>query len=111
MSNISPAFDGNQLAAPAPATRRVMDDYEAWESIVRPHYVAAAKTGDSFVFWAIAQANDLPEPPNQRLDWARLASSLHRDHITRPDGFGLARDKSACRRWRGTVEVMQGRAA
>lgn len=112
MSHVSPVFDGTELAAPAPAkTRRIVDDYEAWESIVRPYYVAAAKTGRSFVFWAVAQANDLPEPPNQRLDWARLASSLHRDHITQPDGFGLARDKSACRMWRGTAEAIQGRAA
>lgn len=112
MTNIAPVFDGNQLEAPAPsASRRIVDDYEAWESEVRPAFVEAAKTGRPFLCWKIAQANDLPEPPNQQRDWARLMAGLHRDQIVRCDGFGLARDKSACRRWRGTVEAMQGRAA
>ena len=112
MSHVQPAFDGSHLEAPAPAaTRRVFDDYEAWESEVRPTFVKVAQTGRPFVCWKVAQANNLPEPPNQRLDWARLVGSLHRDHIIRPDGFGLARDKSACRRWRGTAAAIQGRAA
>ncbi|MGW3196256.1 hypothetical protein ACWDBD_17050 [Streptomyces sp. NPDC001118] len=112
MSHVQPAFDGTELAATAPAkTRRIVDDYDAWVSEVRPTFVEAAKSGRPFLCWKIAQANDLPEPPNQRLDWARLMGSLHRDHIVRCDGFGLARDKSACRRWRGTAEAMQGRAA
>jgi hypothetical protein len=112
MTHITPAFDGSTLEAAAPAkSRRVMDDYEAWESEVRPTFVKVAKTGQSFVCWRIAQQHDLPEPPDQKRDWARLMGSLHRDHIIRCDGFGLARDKSAVRRWRGTAEAMQGRAA
>lgn len=112
MSHTTPAFDGTELAAPAPsATRRVIDDYDAWESIVRPKFVEVAKTGRPFLCWKVAQANDLPEPPNQKFDWARFMARLHRDHIVRCDGFGLARDKSACRRWRGTPEAISGRAA
>ncbi|MBD0743510.1 hypothetical protein [Streptomyces sp. CBMA152] len=112
MSHVQPAFDGTEFAAPAPAvSRRSIDDYEAWESIVRPVFVEVAKAGRPFLCWKVAQQHDLPEPPSQKLDWARLMASLHRDHIIRCDGFGLARDKSACRRWRGTTEAMQGRAA
>lgn len=112
MTHLAPAFDGTELAAAAPAkSRRAMDDYEAWVSEVRPTFVKVAKTGRPFLCWKVADAHDLPEPPSQRLDWARLMSSLHRDRIIRCDGFGLARDKSACRRWRGTVEAIQGRAA
>lgn len=112
MSNIAPAFDGAELAVAAPSeSRRRIEDYEAWESEVRPAFVDAAKSGRPFLCWKIAQANDLPDPPDQQRDWARLIASLHRAHIVRCDGFGLARDKSACRRWRGTVDAMQGRAA
>lgn len=112
MSHIQPAFEGAELAAAAPSkTRRIVDDYEAWESEVRPTFVGVAESGRPFVCWKIAKANDLPEPPNQRLDWARLMTSLRRDHVVRYDGFGLARDKSACRRWRGTNEAIEGRAA
>jgi hypothetical protein len=112
MTHIAPAFDGNQLAAAAPAkSRRVMDDYEAWESEVWPTFVEVAKSGRPFVCWKIADANDLPHPPCQERDWARLMGRLRREHIVRYNGFGLARDKSACRRWRGTDEAMQGRAA
>ncbi|WP_020135109.1 hypothetical protein [Streptomyces sp. 351MFTsu5.1] len=112
MTHIQPAFDGTELAAPAPsATRRTVDDYEAWESEVRPKFVEVAKTGRPFLCWKIAREYDLPEPPNQKFDWARLMSGLHRDRIVRVDGFGLARDKSACRRWRGTAEAISGRAA
>jgi hypothetical protein len=112
MTHVSPAFDGIQLTAAAPAaTRRVMDDYEAWVDEVRPTFVAVAKTGQPFLCWKVAQAHNLPEPPSKRLDWARLMRALHRAGIIRCDDFGLARDKSACRRWRGTVEAMQGRAA
>ena len=112
MSHVQPAFDGTELAAPAPAkSRRVIEDYEAWVSEVRPVFVAAAKAGRPFVCWKIADANNLPEPPHQERDWARLMASLRRDHIVRYDGFGLARDKSAVRRWRGTADAMQERTA
>lgn len=112
MTHIQPAFDGTELAAPAPAkSRRVAENYEAWESEVRPTFVKVAKTRRPFLCWQVAREHDLPEPPNQQRDWARLMTSLHRDGIVHCDGFGLARDKSACRRWRGTAEAAAGRAA
>lgn len=107
-ATVQPALDGS---VPKSRTQQRIEDYETWESIAWPFYVAAAKTGRSFVCWRIAQDNDLPEPPCQERDWARLMGHLRREHIVRYDGFGLARDKSACRRWRGTAEAIQGRAA
>jgi len=103
MTTIQPTLDGT---LPTPA-----DDYETWVDAVRPAYVTAAQTGRPFVCWKIADANDLPNPPCQERDWARLMGRLRRERIVRYDGFGLARDKSACRRWRGTAEAMSGRAA
>ena len=49
MTHIQPAFDGTVLAAAAPAaTRRVMDDYEAWVDEVWPAFVEAADSGQPF---------------------------------------------------------------
>ncbi|MGW1533918.1 hypothetical protein [Streptomyces aureus] len=98
-----PTLDGT---LPTPA-----DDYDTWETEVWPTFVAAARSGRPFVCWRIAQAHDLPNPPCQELHWARLMSHLRRERIVRYDGFGLARDKSACRRWRGTAEAIAGRIA
>lgn len=78
-------------------------DYETWAAGARPAYVAAAATGRSFVCWKVARDAGLPDPPNPSRDWARLMGSLHHDGVVRYDGFGLARDKSAVRRWRGTA--------
>jgi hypothetical protein len=98
-----PTLDGTM---PTPA-----DDYDTWEAAVWPTFVAAARSGRPFVCWKIADAHDLPHPPCQERDWARLMGHLHRARIVRCDGFGLARDKSACRRWRGTADAIAGRAA
>lgn len=98
-----PQLDGT---LPTPA-----DDYETWETEVWPTYVEAARSGRPFVCWRIAQAHNLPNPPCVERDWARLMGRLHHDGIVRYDGFGFARDKSACRRWRGTRAAQAGRAA
>ncbi|MFI9154540.1 hypothetical protein [Streptomyces sp. NPDC053367] len=103
MPAIQPALDGT---LPAPAT-----DFESWVDAVWPTFVEAAKTGRPFVCWQVADANDLPHPPCQERDWARLMGRLHRAHVVRYDGFGFARDKSACRRWRGTRAAQAGRVA
>jgi hypothetical protein len=87
------------------------DDYETWEAGVRPAFLAVAATGRPFLCWIVARDHRLPEPPDKKLDWARLMRRLHHDNVIQPDDFGLARDQSAVRRWRGTREAMQGRAA
>lgn len=112
MTHIAPAFDGTELAAAAPAkTRRIVDDYEAWVSEVRPVFVEAAKSGRPFLCWKIACQNELPDPPDRDHDWGRFVAGLHKDGLIRTDGFGCTRDKSAVRRWRGTRAAIEGRAA
>lgn len=86
-------------------------DYEDWAATVRPTFEQVAATGRSFVCWTIAREYDLPDPPNPARDWARFMGQLHHDGVVRYDGFGLARDKSAVRRWRGTRATMRGVAA
>lgn len=78
------------------------DDYESWEALVRPAFIAIAAAGTPFICWVVAKECRLPEPPDRRRDWARLMVGLHRDGIVRRDGFGYARDHSAVTRWRGT---------
>jgi hypothetical protein len=104
MTAIQPALDGTLPPKPS-------DDFETWLAEVWPTFVTAAATGQPFVCWKIADAHDLPQPPCQERDWARLMGRLHHARIVRYDGFGLARDKSACRRWRGTRAAQAGRAA
>lgn len=87
------------------------DDYETWAEQVRPVFETVAATGQPFLCWKIAKEHDLPEPPCRERDWARLIGRLHHDGIIRTDGFGLARDKSAVRRWRGTRAARREAAA
>lgn len=86
-------------------------DYETWEALVRPIFEQVAATGQPFRCWVVAKEHDLPEPPCPARDWARLIGRLHHDGIIRTDGFGLARDQSAVRRWRGTRAARREAAA
>src|SRR5207248_2116347 len=84
-----PAFDGNQLAASAPAaTRRIVDDYEAWIDEVTPAYVAAANTGQPFTIDEIARAKNLPDPPHPKSQWGSLPARLQDAGIIRHHGYG-----------------------
>lgn len=86
------------MPEPEPGT-----DFETWAESVIPTFRKVAATGRSFVCWQVARDHKLPAPPNQERDWARLMGRLHHDHVIRYAGFGLARDKSAVRRWTGTA--------
>ncbi|WP_406123081.1 hypothetical protein OHQ89_12735 [Streptomyces canus] len=107
-ASVQPALDGS---VPKSRIQERIDNYETWVERVRPTYVAVAKTGQPFLFWKVARDHELPDPPDRDHDWGRFAATLHKDGVTRCDGFGHTRDKSAVRRWRGTVAAMQGRAA
>jgi len=107
-ATVQPALDGS---VPKSRSQQRIEDYETWVEIVRPTYLEVARTGQPFLFWKIAEQYELPDPPDRDHDWGRFAASLHKDGITRTNGFGLTRDKSSVRRWRGTVAAMQGRAA
>ncbi|MFC9987813.1 hypothetical protein ACWF76_05885 [Streptomyces globisporus] len=112
MTHIQPAFDGTELAAAAPSiARRKIDDYNAWVSEVRPVFEEIARTGQPFLCWKVAKDNDLPDPPDRDHDWGRFVATLHREGLIRLDSFGLTRDKSAVRRWRGTSAARRDGAA
>jgi hypothetical protein len=82
-----------------------LSDYETWAAIVRPTFERVAAAGESFVCWRVAQAHKLPDPPEQKRDWARLIAALHHDGLIRQDGYGHARDGSAVYSWRGTRQA------
>lgn len=107
-ASVQPALDGS---IPKSRSQKRIEDYETWVELVRPTFVEVARTGQSFLFWKIAQQYELPDPPDRDHDWGRFAASLHKDGVTRTDGFGLTRDKSGVRRWRGTRAAIEGRAA
>lgn len=89
MTHIQPVFDGNQLEAPAPAaTRRVIDDYEAWVDEVWPHYVAAADSGLPFTVDQVAREKDLPDPPHPKSQWGSLPARLQQAGLIRHYGYG-----------------------
>ncbi|MEV6696283.1 hypothetical protein AB0M68_03845 [Streptomyces sp. NPDC051453] len=108
---IQPALDGSIPAPKIPAARRRVEDFETWVEEVRPKFVEIAKTGSPFLCWKVARQHELPDPPDRDHDWGRFMAGLHRDGLVRTDGFGLTRDKSGVRRWRGTRAAIEGRAA
>ncbi|GAA1431718.1 hypothetical protein GCM10009601_51260 [Streptomyces thermospinosisporus] len=107
MAVIQPALDGS-IPSPAPERRRI-DDYDAWVDRVRPVFLEVARSGEPFLFWEVAHRHRLPDPPDRDHDWGRLAAQLHREGVTRTAGFGLTRDRSGVRRWRGTAAARDGR--
>ena len=89
MSHIQPAFDGIELAAPAPAkSRRVMDDYEAWVDEVTPAFVEAADSGLPFTIDEVARTKQLPDPPHPKSQWGSLPARLQNEGIIRHHGYG-----------------------
>ncbi|GAA3113569.1 hypothetical protein [Streptomyces echinatus] len=88
MSHIQPAFDGIELEAAAPATRRVMDDYEAWVDEVTPAYVEAADSGQPFTIDEVARKKQLPDPPHPKSQWGGLPARLQDAGIIRHHGYG-----------------------
>ncbi|MFI9618074.1 hypothetical protein ACIG8S_04060 [[Kitasatospora] papulosa] len=105
-----PTLDGTVPAAAISKARRRVDDYDTWVAEVRPTFEEIAATGSPFLCWKVAKDNDLPDPPDRDHDWGRFAATLHREGLIRTDGFGLTRDKSAVRRWRGTAAARRAAA-
>lgn len=89
MTHVQPAFDGTELAAPAPSkSRRVMDDYEAWVDEVTPAFIEAADTGMPFTLCGVAAAKNLPDPPLPKSQWGSLPRRLQDAGIIRHHGYG-----------------------
>ncbi|WP_432053673.1 hypothetical protein [Streptomyces sp. bgisy022] len=96
MSFIQPAFDGTEIAAPAPAkSRRRVDDFEAWVDEVWPAFVAAADTGRPFTVDEISRTHNLPDPPSPKSQWGGLPGRLQDAGIIRHHGYGQS---ARCRR-------------
>ena len=105
---VQPTLDGTLPTPPAP-------DYLGWCDLVRPAFVAAARSGRRFTTYEIAEEHRLPEPPRPCTHWGNFAQSLARqgliehcgyDRSSRPTG-----EKSAVAVWRGTRAAQAGRAA
>lgn len=89
MSHLTPAFDGTELAAAAPAkTRRVMDDYEAWVDEVTPAFIEAADSGQPFTLDEVARTKNLPDPPNPKSQWGSLPARLQDAGLIRHHSYG-----------------------
>lgn len=89
MSHIQPVFDGTELAAPAPAaTRRIVDDYEAWVDEVWPAFVEAADSRMPFTVDEVARTKQLPDPPHPKSQWGSLPARLQNEGIIRHHDFG-----------------------
>ncbi|MFJ4624279.1 hypothetical protein [Streptomyces sp. NPDC088812] len=106
---IQPTLDGT---LPTPASGLT---YAEWADLVRPAFVAAARTGRLFTSYEVAKDNDLPEPPNPRADWGNLVLSLVRDrlieHVTFDRSSRPTGERSAVAVWRGTRAAQAGRIA
>ena len=105
---VQPTLDGT--LPPAPAA-----DYATWVDLVRPAFVAVARSGRLFTSYEVVKDNDLPEPPNARADWGNLVLALVRDglieHVTFDRSSRPTGERSAVGVWRGTRAAQAGRAA
>jgi hypothetical protein len=89
VTHIQPTFDGTEFAASAPsATRRIVDDFDAWVDEVTPHYVEAADTGQPFTIDEVARKKQLPDPPRPQSQWGSLPRLLVTAGIMRHHGYG-----------------------
>lgn len=89
MTRIAPAFDGNQLEAPAPAkTRRIVDDFEAWVEEIWDSFVEAADSRQPFTIADVAARKQLPDPPRPASQWGSLPARLQDAGIICHHGFG-----------------------
>jgi hypothetical protein len=105
MTTVQPTLDGT---VPAP-------DYHTWRNLIRPSFVAAAKTGRRFTTYEIAKEYDLPEPAKPRADWGNAAQAFEREGLIEHCGFDRSSrptgEKSAVAVWRGTRAAQAGRVA
>lgn len=89
--------------------------YAEWCDLVRPAFVAMARTGRRFTTYEAAKEHDLPEPPNPRADWGNATQRFEREHLIEHCGYDRSSrptgEKSAVAVWRGTRAAQAGRVA
>jgi hypothetical protein len=104
-----PTLDGT---LPDPASSL---SYAEWVDLVRPAFVAAARSGRRFTSYEIAEENRLPEPPNAKADWGNFVQSLARDRLIEDAGTDRSARRTSERSrvgvWRGTRAAQAGRIA
>lgn len=88
MSHVTPVFDGADITPAPAATRRIVDDYEAWVDEVWPAFVAAADTRLPFTIADVAARKQLPDPPRPASQWGSLPARLQDAGIIRHHGYG-----------------------
>lgn len=76
MSHIQPVFDGADITPAPAATRRVVDDFEAWVDEVWPAFVEAADSRQPFTIDEVASRHHLPDPPKPKSMWGSLPRRL-----------------------------------
>lgn len=104
MSHVQPAFDGTEMVASAPsATRRIVDDYEAWVDEVWPAFVEAADTRLPFTVDEVARRHNLPDPPRPQSQWGSLPNRLQNAGIIQHAGASTSAraGHSMVHRWIG----------
>ncbi|MFD5384335.1 hypothetical protein ACFWMG_05060 [Streptomyces sp. NPDC127074] len=106
MTAVQPALDGMPEPDPKPAPRPPSEDYETWLEAVWPKYVQAAESGRTFTCFEIADAHQLPDPPNPQAHWGRLMTLLKDEGYVRTAGWACTNRPTAhhsgVRTWKGT---------
>jgi len=101
-------------AAPSGAAPSA-DAYSTWVAEVLPAFERAARSGEVFMFADVAKREQLPDPPNPRSHWGRLARRLADTGLIERAGFGQtprpSGKDSAVRTWRGVPDRHLGAAA
>ncbi|MEU8525300.1 hypothetical protein AB0C77_06805 [Streptomyces sp. NPDC048629] len=114
MTTIQPALDGTIPDPPKTATRQRAEDYETWLEQVWPTYLDAAASGRTFTCFEIADANNLPEPPDSAHHWGRLMTLLKDEGYIRTAGWACTErptaNHSGVRTWKGTAAARRAAA-
>ncbi|WP_454367370.1 hypothetical protein [Streptomyces ambofaciens] len=111
---VQPALDGTVPEPRKTQTQQRTEDYETWLEIVWPPFIAAAATGRTFTCYEIADAYDLPAPPNPQAHWGRLMTLLKDEGYVRTAGWACTNRPTAhhsgVRTWKGTAAARRAAA-
>lgn len=110
---VQPTLDGT---LPQPGSDRPRtDDFDTWMDQVRPAFERAAATGLPFTSYAIAEAEQLPEPPDTAHHWGRAIGILRDEGLIVQAGWDnssrASSHGSGVKTWRGTRAARRSDAA
>lgn len=108
MPTVQPTLDGT-IPSPNEAS------YAEWCDLIRPAFVAMARTGRRFTTYEAAKEHDLPEPANPKAAWGNATQRFEREGLIEHVGFDRScrptGGHSAVAVWRGTRAAQAGRIA